>query len=150
MLEAPPDFRHYMDAMDNTPQGTPLHGDHEQSTNREANLHPQTKAQQDELLATTGAIPLSVSEIIDTSTRVTEFPEDRPPMTDQQAIEALPLDHLAPDIRERVRDVFRKHVTVLAKDDYDIPPSDFIEADIHLNEAVGGSSHNKTNQQGIV
>ena len=50
--------------------------------------------------------PMSVSDIIEKGTTISEFPEDRPPLTDDEVLAELNLNHLAPNIQDKVRAIF--------------------------------------------
>ena len=97
---------------------------------------PYTQEVRDRLLNEPSCQPLSVTDIIENDRKLTVMTKEDTPMTDDAAIAAVDLSHLRPEIAELVRQILRKHVSVLAKSQFDLPPTDYIEADIQLNESA--------------
>ena len=97
---------------------------------------PYTQEVKDRLLTEPSCQPLSVTDIIENDRKLTVMTKEETPMTDDEAIAAVDLSHLRTEIQDVVRRILRKHVAVLAKSQFDLPPTDYIEADIQLNENV--------------
>ena len=97
---------------------------------------PYTQEVRDRLLTEPSCQPLSVTDIIENDRKLTVMTKEETPMTDDEAIAAVDLSHLKPEIAVLVQQILRKHVSVLAKSQYDLPPTDYIEADIQLKESA--------------
>ena len=97
---------------------------------------PYTQEVRDRMLTEPSCQPLSVTDIIENDRKLTVMTKEETPMTDDEAIAAVDLSHLRPEIADLVRQILRKHVSVLAKSQYDLPPTDYIEADIQLNDSA--------------
>ena len=62
--------------------------------------------------------------------------KDEIPMVNDEAIAAVDLSYLTTKIADLVRQVLHKHVSMLAKSQFELPPTNYIQADIQLNDNV--------------
>ena len=110
--------------------------DGSQHTITDCDDSPFTQEVRDRLLTEPSCQPLSVTDIIENDRKLTVMTKEETPMTDDEAIAAVDLSHLKPEIADLVRHILRKHIAVLAKSQYDLPATDYIEADIQLNDSA--------------
>ena len=62
--------------------------------------------------------------------------KDEIPTVNDEAIAVVDLSHLTTEIADLVRQVLHKHVSMLAKSQFELPPTNYIQADIQLNNNV--------------
>ena len=95
---------------------------------------PEEKEEQVQKFEKEGECALTASQYIDDNSRLTIFetPPEVRDLTEDELVRDLPLDHLTPEIQAKVRNAFRRHAIVLAKNPYDIHHNTVVTATIEL------------------
>ena len=111
---------------------------HLHSENAENQTHTRYEhAEVDRTIQNPTSTPLSISDIIESSNKMSIFPtqEQETPMTNEEAVTQIDLSHLSEADAEAIRQIFRDFPSILGKHTWNLPPTDHVTAHIELNES---------------
>ena len=98
--------------------------------NDDASMNDQEKSEELETFKKTGKYQHSVTKVIEKNTKLSELKkDDKKRLTPQQCVDSLNLDHFEPETRTKIKTIFMKYESVLAKSEFDIPRAKGILAD---------------------
>ena len=96
----------------------------------ETTMDDEERAEALETFKKTGKYQQSVTKVIEKNTKLSELKKDNQKrLTPEQCVDSLNLDHFELEIRTKIKNMFMKYESVLAKSDFDIPRAKGILAD---------------------
>ena len=97
---------------------------------QEKSMNDEERAEALETFKMTGKYQHTVTRVIENNAKLSELKKDnKKKLTPKQCVNSLNLNHFSPETQTKIRDIFMKYESVLAKSDFDIPRAKGILAD---------------------
>ena len=97
---------------------------------QEKSMNDEERAEALETFKNTGKYQHSVTKVIENNAKLSELKKDnKKKLTPEQCVNSLNLNHFSNEIQTKIRDMFMKYESVLAKSDFDIPRAKGVLAD---------------------
>ena len=93
-------------------------------------MNDEERAEAIETFKKTGKYQHSVTKVIENNAKLSELKKDnKKRLTPEQCVKSLNLNHFSSETQTKMRNIFMKYESVLAKSDFDIPRAKGILAD---------------------
>lgn len=97
---------------------------------QEKSMNDEERAEALETFKKTGKYQHSVTKVIENNAKLSELKKDnKKRLTPEQCVKSLNLNHFSSETQTKMRNIFMKYESVLAKSDFDIPRAKGILAD---------------------